>query len=381
MRTRTLCSITTLWLTAACLTAALFLSSCDNSSDPMGPGVEPEEEFPTTYPPIPRPSTPDETIPDESEIYTAISPIAGKNIDFAPVWTDGVFTWNVDIQTQYDRILGGWMGDPPGDYWNGTTHNSNLTFEGGKVDLRDPTPFGTSWGDPHPRRVLFIEDGVALDTPRNPDRAYVLFQFQGGYPERRFAGALFGGYEILKVDPAFGERERQRAYYVAAMSCGQLQEPVYVQRERFWKRLPLVSEGSNLKSIRVDPGASFAVTYMRTQGTSYKSSYTFTRSLNGELSVGGDSSPVGGKLGGSLSEAFGSEKEITEETSVEVTRTMSGIDGKTVVYSVWTSVERYSIVDKDGNPYTDPNFTFEDLGTALIQGEYEWISSTQFDYE
>jgi hypothetical protein len=361
-------------------TVAALLASCDSPTGPGSSGVEPEEEFPTAYPPVPRPSSPDETIADESEIYTAISPIAGKKIDFAPVWTAGKFTWNIDIQTQYDRIFGGWTGDPPGDYWNGTRHNSDLTFENGGVDLRDPTSFGTSWGDPHPKRVLLIEDGVTLEDPRNPDRSYVLFQFQS-YPEKRFQGALWGGYVIKSVDPAFGERERQRAYYVAAMTCGELSKPVYVQRERYWKRLPLVSDGSNLKSIRVDPGASFSVAYTRTQGTSYTSAYTFTRTLNGELSVGGDKSPVGGKLGGSLSEAFGTEKQITEEESVEVTRTFSGIDGKTVVYSVWTSVERYTIVDKNGNPYTDPNFTFEDLGTALVQGEYEYISGTQFDYE
>lgn len=377
MKTRTFNSILALWM------AALLFSSCDDSTGPeLTSGGEPNEEFPTTYPPIPRPASPDETIPDQSEVYTALSPIAGKDLDFAPMWTDGVFTWNVDIQTQYDRILGGWMGDPPGDYWNGTAHNSALTFEqGGRVDLRNPTPMGTSYRDPFPRRVLFVEGGVALATPRNPDRDYALFQFQSGYPERRFAGALFGGYFILDVDPAFGERSRQRAYYVAAMSCGQLTKPVYVQRERYWKRLPLVADGSNLKSIRVDPGASFAVSYARTQGTSYTNSYTFTRTLSGEVAVQAPKEIVGAKLGGSLSEAFSSQVQITEETSVEVTRTMNGIDGKTVIYSVWTSVEHYSFVDADGNPYTDPNFTFDDLGNAEIVGEYEWISSTAFDYE
>jgi hypothetical protein len=377
MKTRTFNLTLALWMTAA-----LVLSSCDDSTGPeLSAGGEPPiEEFPTTYPPIPRPTSADETIPDQSEVYTALSPITGKDLDFAPMWKSGVFTWNVDIQTQYDRVFGGWMGDPPGDYWNGTAHNSALVFEGGVVDLRDPTPMGTSWGDPFPRRILFVEAGTALATPRNPDRDYVLFQFQG-YPERRFNGALFGAYVLLDVDPAFGERERRRAYYVAAMSCGQLTKPVYVKRERSWKRLPLVADGSNLKSIRVDPGASFAVSYTRTQGTSYTHSYTFTRTLSGEVAVQAPKEIVGAKLGGSLSEAFGSEVQVTEETSVEVTRTMNGIDGKTVIYSVWTSVEHYSFVDANGDPYEDPNFTFDDLGSAEIVGEYEWISSTQFDYE
>lgn len=198
--------------------------------------------------------------------------------------------------------------------------------------------------------------------------------------EKRLHGALFGGYVSLAVDPAFGERQRNRVYYVAATACPPLTNPVFIKRERLWKRLPMINDGSILKSIRVDPGATFQVAYTRTQGANYTHSYTFTRTLNGELGVDFDEVGVGAKLGGSLSEAFGSEIEIHEETSVTVTRAMTGITDKTVVYSVWTSVERYTFVDQNGNPYTDPNFMFSDLGSAEIQGEYEWISSTSFEY-
>ena len=371
MKTRTIHSV-------LLLTALVLATSC--SDDPTGPdpsGNPPPEEFPTTYPPIPRPSSPDETIPDESEIYVAMTAIAGKAIDFAPYWSEGTFTWNVDIQTQYDKVIGGWDGDAPGDYWNGTAHSSDMTFEGGVVDLRNPTPYGESWGDPFPRRVMFIEQGVKLATPINPDRDYVLFQFQGGYAERRFNGALFGGHWVLDVAPGVGERERRRVYYVAAMSCQQIDKPVYLKRERFWRRLPMGGDGNNLKSIRVDPGASFSVSYARTQGTSTQDSYTFTRTLNAEVPI----PYIGAKLGGSLSEAFGSQVTISEETETTVTKEMTGMEGKTVIYSVWTSVERYTICDANGDPYTDANFTFSDPGNALIQGEYEWISSTAFDYE
>ena len=40
--------------------------------------------------------------PDQSEIYTLIEPLAGKDVDFAPTWSAGTFTWDVDIQTQYE---------------------------------------------------------------------------------------------------------------------------------------------------------------------------------------------------------------------------------------------------------------------------------------
>jgi hypothetical protein len=320
-------------------------------------------------------------IPDESEVYTEIVPIEGRNVDFAPLWTAGVFTWDTDIQTQYDKYIGGWTGDAPGNYWNGTRHNSGLVFEGGNVDLRSPTAYGTSWGDPDPKRILFVENGTTLDTRRNPDIDGTTFIFTAGYPQKNLDGALWGGYKTLAVDPLFGERERRRVYYVAATACPPLTNPVYIQRDRFWVRLPLGGDGNNLKSIRVDPGSTFEVSYTRTQGTSYTSSYQFTQTINAEVAVQAPKEVVGAKLGGSLSEAFGTSVSISEESSVTVTRTMTGQEGKTVIYSVWASVERYVFVDADGNAYTDPNFTFKELGSAEIKGEYEWISSTAFDYE
>jgi hypothetical protein len=29
-------------------------------------------------------------------------PIDSKNVDFAATWTEGTFTWDIDIQTQYE---------------------------------------------------------------------------------------------------------------------------------------------------------------------------------------------------------------------------------------------------------------------------------------
>lgn len=358
---------------------ALFLASCSSSTAPDTSNLEP----PDTYPPIPRPSTPNEILPDTSTAYTDIVPMAGHNLDFAPTWESGVFTWDIDVQTQYQTILGGntWYGDPPGNYYNGTAHNSALVFENGIVNLTEPTPYGSSFvpPDPFPRRVQFISDGVVLARPINPERDFAVFLFTGGYPSIHIDGALFNGAVTVDKEPAFGEKTRRAAYYVAATDCPLLTNPdVHIKRERFWVRIPLLSGETILKSIRVDPGASFEVSYTRTQGADTTSSYTFTQAINGELGL--SYSGVGAKLGGSLSEAFQTSVTVKLETSVEVTRTMTGTEGKTVVYSVWASVERYTIVDQDGNPFTDPNFTFT-VVPVDIKGEYEWISSTSFDYQ
>jgi len=370
-------SVLAMWLVAA-----LTLSSCSSSTAPDQTTNTNGSKPPDSFPPIPRPSTPNEILPDTSSTYSDIVPIEGKKVDFIPTWTAGVFTWDIDVQTQYQKYLSGnaWYGDAPGSYYDHTAHNSALVFENGVVDLRSPTPYGSSFipPDPFPKRVQFINDGSVLAQPINPDRTEAFFDFIQ-YPDLHIHGALFNGSVTVAKDPAFGEKTRRAAYYVAATGCPLLTNPVNIMRERFWVRVPLLSDGSTLKSIRVDPGASFSVSYTRTQGTDYQDSYTFTRAINGEL--GASYSGVGAKLGGSLSEAFQSTVTVQEQNSVTVTRTMTGIEGKTVVYSVWESVEHYTFVDEDGHPYTDPNFTFADLGSADIKGEYEWISSTQFDYQ
>jgi hypothetical protein len=183
MKTRTLSS------TLALLAALTLATSCSDPAAPAGGG--PKEELPTTYPPIPRPSTPDETIPDESEIYTAIASITGKQIDFAPVWSAGEFTWNIDIQTQYDQVFGGWTGDAPGEYWNGTRQNSGLTFENGIVDLRNPTAFGTSSGDPHPRRNF---------DRRGRERVRPRCRLRGRVPRDACAAGGLGALKELTTD-------------------------------------------------------------------------------------------------------------------------------------------------------------------------------------
>jgi hypothetical protein len=53
----------------------------------------------------------------------------------------------------------------------------------------------------------------------------------------------------------------------------------------------------------------------------------------------------------------------------------------TVIFSVWRLVERYTIVDALGNPFTDPNCTFGNLGSVEIRGDHEVLRSAIFAYQ
>jgi hypothetical protein len=382
MKTRTFLSIIALWTPIA-----LALSSCSSPTEPEpGTPTPPvEKTLPDGYPPVPKPSDPlDLDQPMQSDTLTIVMPIDGKPVDFAPTWSAGNFTWYVDVQTQALQCFQTceWSGYQPGRYWDGTRHSSNLIFEGGAVDLRHPTP-SYRGANVIPRQLLFIEDGAVVATPRNPGARVGYFDYMppnqsgGSYPSKTINPCLFSGAAFVSLDPGFLQKEKRAEYLVAATACPQLTSPVYVKRERFWTRVLIDGK----KSIRVDPGNTFEVAYQKTEGTSSANSKTIAQTLNGSLGAGATGGAITGSLGYSLSETFETTVTVTEESSVTVTRTVTGIEGKTVIYSVWSSVERYTIVDANGEKYTDPNFTFADLGSTEIQGEYEWLSSTIFDYE
>ncbi len=366
----------------------LMVSSCSGSTEPT---EQPPQSTPPGWPLVPEPThSNDFDVPDVSDTLVVIMSIGGKGVDFAPHWTQGTFTWNIDIQTQYEQldIAGGsgggwqWYGDQPGNYYGGTDHSSELLFENGAVDLRSPTPSNatlvgpTPTVVPMPRVLLFIEDGAVIDEPYNPrvTTSSCVFDFFSNYPNVDFAPCLFVGRKSLAVQPGLGERNRQRSYYVGATSAAPLTNPVYLARARFWERV--LVDGA--KSVRADPGFSKSVAYTRTTGTNTSSSHEFARSLDAELTLG-SSDAIAASLSGSLSETFTTSREVSEEESVEVTHQVTGIDGKTVIFSVWRSVERYTFVDADGNVYTDPNYTFGALGEVFVRGDHEVLQSKAFD--
>lgn len=372
---------------AAALFGALSLSGCSDSTEPEIPDSDPGSETPASYPEVPKPSGPDDFDgPDQSDAFTLIEPLAGKDMDFSPTWSAGNFTWDVDIQTQYEEFNGAWYwtGDPEGNYWTGTRHTSQMRFEGGVVDLRNPVPLKgeyihepTYTYDPIPRCLVFMENGTIVDEPFNPKIKPSDFHFQfypiDGTPDVRFDPGIFVGYRTLEVENGFLQRNKRRAYYVAITQAPKLTNPVYMMRERFWERV--LVDGT--KSVRVDEGASKSVTYTSTTGTAYGYSWEFVESTNVTAQI--MPFDVGASLEHTLSEAYGESVEVTEEVSESKEYTVTGLTGKTVIFSVWESVERYSFVDAEGKPYTDPNYTFSDLGTTAIRGDHEVLQSAIFD--
>lgn len=376
---------------ALALMAALCLSAC-SSDDPVSPVMPNEEpEGAEGYPEVPKPtSVDDRDKPDQSEINAVIRPIAGTEVDFVPTWTAGTFTWDIDIQTHYEYYNGFFwvdMVDPAGSYYNGTAHNSALRFEGGVVDLRNPYPRnadirvadGGIRYQPMPKRLMLMESGVVKDTPYNPSvvTGECYFNFGPNYETREvtFNPDIFVGVWDLEVEADFLQRNKKRLYWVGIRSAPPLTNPVFMQRERFWERV--LVDGT--KTVTVDPGSSKTVTYTKTTGTSLADATSFAETLSAETGL--EAYGVGTKISSSTESTFSTTRTIDEEESVAVSYQVTGIEGKTIVFSVWQSVERYSFVDEAGQPYTDPSYTFSDLGNAVVRGDHQILQSAIFDYE
>jgi hypothetical protein len=352
---------------------------------------------PDGYPPVPRPShANDFDVPDQSTTVDVIVSIADRNVDFAPAWSEGTFTWDIDIQTQYEVFtLGGWhwTADAPGHYVDGTDHSSQLLFENGAVDLRSPTPKRSNLNElvptfePMPRELVFVEGGTVLGEPYNPGvqphdpadptSSECHFLFENGHPTTYFTPCVFVGHGTLAVANAIGQRNRRRVYYVAATRAQPLASPVYLKRERYWERVSV----DGTKSVRADPGFTKSVSYTRTRGASIAASETFAQTINAELKAGAPKEVVGGSLGYSVEQAFTTTRTVWEETSETVTHQASGLEGKTVIFSIWQSVERYTFVDAEGSPFTDPAYTFTDLGELVVRGDHEILQSAIFDHQ
>lgn len=375
------------WMLALLLSALALASCSSNPTAPEQPPANPDQTNPTgnRYPTVPQPTSPTEVIPDVSDSYSEVVSIDGKNVDFAPIWSSGQFTWDIDMQTQYDQwFINGWgyIGDPPADYWDGQAKTAGLIFEGGRVNLTKLEHWHVYNDDSSSaitKRIVFMEHGSALGNPYNPNYNAVTFNYAGNVAPRVISPALFWCNVAVPIEAGYFQRNKANVYYAAATAATRLTAPVYLKRTRSWKRMMLGGDGGNLKSVIIDPGLSYHIEYERTTGTSFEASDSIAYTLDGTLKGPLLSKAIQGSLEAKLSASFDTTVTLNEQSKKTIGYDFNGIDGKTTVVSVWNSVEHYEVTDKDGNPYTDPNFTFSTLGSTEIVGEYEWLSSTQFD--
>jgi hypothetical protein len=146
-----------------------------------------------------------------------------------------------------------------------------------------------------------------------------------------------------------------------------LAERPYLKRERYWVASPITDTGVGSGPLFwiIDEAISsktFSATYTRGVETTETrtTSFALAVSAEGSLSQASKLKSIAGSLSGSYTQSSESSKTVSEATETQTTTTIEGIAGKEIVLQVWHLVERYTITDKNGDPYQDPNYRFKD---------------------
>lgn len=319
------------------------------------------------FPAIPRPSSPSEEIPLSSDTIVSIVP---NMTDLVVTVTEGYGSWEFHRQELTCRLTG-WDPDPE------TVSTSE--------DVRSST-FSVS-NRIRPWRLAFQEAGESID-PYFDNSGYlqgdtiVVGRWDPSLP-RNFEYLGFGSWftnsqtcdGLLDV----GNNTVFRFYYIT--DSRRISNPVYLKRERYWERVPVDGDAAMFASV--DPGTTFEVDTEYTTGISIAESTTYATTLSTEIGFTGGGGPVPAAIESKVSESvtfsWGTERTMTEEYSVSVSESVVGRDGYERIFMIWELVEKYSVVDADGNPYTDPSFTF-DLSDAVseVRGVAIKLATTDF---
>jgi hypothetical protein len=353
----------------AMLLVVPFVFGC---GDATGPKTTPSTPGLDSLPEIPRPVSLTDFGSSKSEVQTAIRPLAG---DFRPEIGKVTADWAIQAMR-----LGGWFQGQP------TTPSGPCpaaVFEGTQASDRlanaVPHECDETWNFPWtgtgrvpagrplvpdsiPRRVLWL-DGV-------PTAASV-----GTFAETltrdgscSFSGQLFPGFTATQVGPC-----TQTDAVTYMLRWPQVTTPVYVRRDRWWERRPLLVDGSD--AFILEGPVTRTVTFSYSSGSTTTNTEEFARSITVE--VGGSWDFFSASVSATLSQTFTTSVEVRRDTTVTVSEELAGEAGVARVMTFWVLVEQYSITDADGNPYEDANYqippvTFTDEGriTALLATDF-----------
>lgn len=328
---RTVAAMTGLYAMASVLACGDGPTSIENGTENDSTANRPVADAPA----LPVPSSPTANVPVTSDTLARIEPLA---TNYRPV-VDSVFG---DWMLRYRRcaeplpgaqvICGAWSDETSQQRWSSDLPPS---LDGiNAVFMHFPVPMG---------RVLLIEDGQHM-APR----------------DTRWS-------DSIPLDP-LNWYERVRTLTDAGLS-----DTVYVRRDRFWERKILEGGVGEYLLLIGDTEGSFSTTW--TEGTETSETQTFgeTVSVSGGLSLG----VLSANVSEAVSRSFSTSVTITEAVTRIFKETVRGTSGKTVRFMVWELVERYTLTDENGDPFTDPNFAVRD--EALYRrGVARALQATEF---
>lgn len=356
------------------LLVVLFLFGCADATAPKTtPPATPNLD---ALPEIPRPVSLTDFGASKSEVQTEIRPLDG---DFNPAIDKVTADWAIQAMR-----LGGWFQGHPTPP-NGACPAA--VFEGNQASdrLANAVPHecseGWSWTgtesgsgrvpagsplvpDSIPRRVLWLDGAATPPSVATFDETLTRdgtcsFQYLVPGP-------------IPSLTTVAGPCTQTDAV-TYMLRWPKVTAPVYVRRDRWWERRPLLVDGSD--AFILEGPVTRTVTFSYSSGSTTTNTEEFARSITVE--VGGSWDFFSASVSATLSQTFTTSVEVRRDTTVSVTEELAGEAGVSRVMTFWVLVEHYSITDADGNPYEDDNYqippvTFTDEGriTALLATDF-----------
>ncbi|HEX6791576.1 MAG TPA: hypothetical protein VF247_09730 [Candidatus Krumholzibacteria bacterium] len=328
-------------LLCAAVGAMVLASSCGDDN-PTTPNDNPPPQN-TGIPPVPNMLDPDTDPPTRSETLSVIR----KASDFAPLVDAANCSWVIQGRGRFESASGGWV-DCYGEWqnlWSGTAwSNGDIPDYHGCFDacglLTNYCP--DNW-------TLSIDDWPS-DTPR-----FVFLKDDVKDPMPNMIEWDAAEVEICRESlPVIGCINK---VWITARYQGTgpaIEKAPYIKRDRFWMSVPW---GTGAMVERTTGNESIALSSTYTTGCSRTETESFAYSLG--ATVGAEYKGIKAEVEGSITRTFGSSFTVMEQEERSISKTLQGEAGKRTCFVMWVLVEQYSFVDKDGNPFVDPNYVLD----------------------
>jgi hypothetical protein len=310
--------------------AVFALGSCGSDENPVDPVVT--DDF-GTLPEVPKPTS--LTSEPESDTVTVIEPLKG---DFAPHVLKAKGDWKIKKQSCKETV---WMDDCSGS-WS-TVEDVTDTWSSDLPKQYGYAPFGSGW------EIQFMDKNTLLDSLEQ------YYHSKKDLDNHRCDCAGDWCAPVCCVSICWKNFKWYGTLPV-------LTDRPYLCRDRFW----VVK-----KSQILPPGFQEEIKTTYTRGVEETECEEWAASVT----VEGEATSPYGSLKTTIEASYSSSatKTVYEEVEFETTYTPEKIpQGNKAVYQVWVLVDRYTITDKYGKPYADPNYAFPRVRKVHVRQAGEW---------
>ncbi len=319
-------------LTLAVLAGALVFMSCSGDDSPTATSTPPPDDM-GAMPPVPKPAS--LTSEAQSDTVTLIRPL---KVAFAPNVYNARTDWRIRTRSCMETM---WI--PSCDPW---------TVQG---------DYPTHW----------MSDLPAMWNYRPTMDPVGKYQFMDQTGSMMDPGTYKYEHGSKLNEHRCGFADLSICWNNAEWTATfpQLTEQPYLCRDRYWQVAG--------KSQILPQGFSQEITTTVRHGVETTECQEWAVAVTVEGEVKSEFASLKTTIEASFNNSV--TKTVFAETELETKYTPEAVpQGKQAVYQVWVLVDRYTLTDKNGKPFTDPNYKFGTCKRVHVQGVWEAHAITYF---